>query len=107
MIKVPTNFTVNNVWSGSGGANFEVSNAFSLPEGDTLHHFAAVGIEGGHGNTSESAWYQANIEIQKDGSPRYDIIAGGLSDHGDGYVSQFAKRCVAFLLTYLGYQRIL
>lgn len=80
------------MWSGAGGANFEVSNAFSLVErkadggdGHSVHNFAAVGIEGGHGNTSESVWYQADIVLRKDKSPRYDIIASGISDWGDGY----------------------
>lgn len=92
LISVPTNFTLNKDWSGAGGANFEVSNAFSMVEkkadggdGQTVHNFALVGIEGGHGNTSESIWYEADIKLEKDGSPRYDITAAGISDWADGY----------------------
>ena len=94
-VSVAGNYTVNTVWSGSLGYNFEVSNVFSLVEkaadgGDnqTVHIFASLGTEGGnttlHQSGHWSVWVSGNI-ITNNGIPAMNISSGGVSDWGDTY----------------------
>ncbi|CAF0713401.1 unnamed protein product [Adineta steineri] len=96
LLAVNGNYTVNEIWSGSLGYNFEVSNTFALLEkaadgGDnrTIHTFAILGTEGGnttlHQSTHWSVWIQGNIIKTSNDSPIINILAGGVADWGDTY----------------------
>nr|WEI57585.1 putative GH32 family protein [Macrotrachela quadricornifera] len=96
LISVSGNYTFNEIWSGSFGYNFEVSNTFSLLEkaadgGDnyTIHTFAALGTEGGnttlHQSLQWSIWIKGNLIKTGNGSPTMNIVAAGVADWGDAY----------------------
>ncbi|CAF3317230.1 unnamed protein product [Rotaria sp. Silwood2] len=96
LISVPGNYTLNKIWSGSLGYNFEVSNAFSLLEkatdgGDnqTVHVFASLGTEGGnttlHSSPQWSVWIKGNLAKTSNGSGIMNIVASGVADWGDTY----------------------
>ena len=96
LLAVNGNYTLNEVWSGSLGYNFEVSNAFSLREkssdgGDnqTMHHFVSLGTEGGnttlHLSSHWSVWVQGNLTKIGDNNVTMNIISSGVSDWGDAY----------------------
>jgi beta-fructofuranosidase len=98
LIAVNGNYTLNEIWSGSLGYNFEVSNTFSLLEtsangGDnqTIHHFASLGTEGGnttlHQSTHWSVWIEGNLTTINSGGGgvTMNITASGVSDWGDTY----------------------
>jgi beta-fructofuranosidase len=96
LISVDGNYTLNEVWSGSLGYNFEVSNTFSLVEkaadgGDnqTIYHFASIGTEGGnttlHQSVHWSVWIQGDLTKTNNGTVTMNINTGGVSDWGDTY----------------------
>jgi beta-fructofuranosidase len=96
LISVAGNYTLNVVWSGSLGYNFEVSNAFSLIEkaadgGDnqTVHFYATLGTEGGnttlHTSSHWAIWVEGNLTKSSNGSVSMNIIANGVADWGDTY----------------------
>jgi beta-fructofuranosidase len=96
LISVDGNYTLNEIWSGSLGYNFEVSNTFSLLEkatdgGDnqTIHHFASLGTEGGnttlHQSTHWSVWIEGNLTKTNTGGVMMNINTAGVSDWGDTY----------------------
>jgi beta-fructofuranosidase len=96
LVSVSGNFTLNELWSGSLGYNFEASNAFSLLEkaadgGDnkTMHYFAMLGTEGGnttlHPSTHWSVWINGNISKTGNDGATMNIIASGVADWGDTY----------------------
>jgi beta-fructofuranosidase len=96
LLAVNGNYTVNEIWSGSLGYNFEVSNTFDLLEkaadgGDnrTIHTFASLSTEGGNTTLHQSAhwsvWIEGNIIKTGNDSPVMNILAGGVADWGDTY----------------------
>lgn len=96
LIAVDGNYTINEIWSGSLGYNFEVSNTYSLVEkaedgGDnqTVYHFASLGTEGGnmteHPSIHWSVWIEGNLTKTMNDSVVMNINSGGVSDWGDTY----------------------
>lgn len=96
LIAVDGNYSVNEIWSGSLGYNFEVSNTYSLVEkaedgGDnqTVYHFASLGTEGGnmteHPSTHWSVWIQGNLTKTINDTVVMNIHSGGVADWGDTY----------------------
>ncbi|CAF1678761.1 unnamed protein product, partial [Adineta ricciae] len=96
LVSVAGNYTLNEIWSGSLGYNFEVSNAFSLLEkyadgGDnqTVHLFVSLGTEGGnttlHQSNHWSVWIEGNLNNANNSNITMNIIANGVSDWGDAY----------------------
>jgi beta-fructofuranosidase len=96
LVSVNGNYTLNEIWSGSLGYNFEVSNTFSLLEkaadggdNETVHHFASLGTEGGNTTLHQSAhwsvWIGGNFTKTSTGNVTMNINAAGVSDWGDTY----------------------
>nr|WEI57583.1 putative GH32 family protein [Macrotrachela quadricornifera] len=96
LLAVNGNYTINELWSGSLGYNFEASNAFSLLEkaadsGDnrTIYTVALLGTEGGnttlHQSTRWSVWIHGNLTQTSNGNPMMNILTGGVLDWGDTY----------------------